>query len=474
MGQLCEMRGGGRGVPGLLVCLLGLLLGAVGGAQPGLDEGAVVVRLLTRQGTPLPMTQGVSVQLLSEAKVAVPGVQVVWNGENQSCSLFGMRAGRYLLKAVHGTLGLMVEQPLDFTGGIIGVEVRFPTCTLAVQWTKDGVPVSPRGIRAWLRPVKAYGHEVAIPLSIRTEGLTLMDAVPTGDSEVTILTDVGYASCRLTLPPGTERHLLTVALQPGGVADIMLTDGAGTPLTHVPVLVTLAGGLRFLLETDEAGRIQELHLPVGLAQCASHLNWLMTTEQKYRHTSVPLTISAGQPATATLRLPGRQTLTGRCLLAGVPVTPAQGMLVYAQIPTRAVLHLLPITWTEGRFQAQGFFPDTNRMHLFTDLGYGQVEFPWPADQTALEQPFALQADGGVISVTGKEPLTVTQCVIGGRVPGPTGAWMTVNLMLPQSAPGCWRSPQLPPGAWQVTVGGTKPFAKSVTLEARGVVEITLP
>lgn len=454
-----------------IVCLLLSLATLAGWAQPTPDEGALFVRMLTRQGKPMPKTLGVGLQLLVDDKVEVRGTRLIVDNDT-NYALFGIREGQYTLRAIHGVYGLSVDLPFTFGGGFQTLDVRFPTCSLDVQWTKDGAPVTPKTVRAYLRSAKNYRHEPSVPLTVTTGETISIEGVPTGTCEITLLTELGTAVCPLTIPTEAERFAATATLQSGGMLDLRVTNLADQPMPQVPFMVNLSTGIRLLLTTDKNGNIGGVEVPAGTLSLASHLNWLLAQPVKYRNLTQELTVTAGQPATLALRMPEIQSLTGQCQVNGVPVAPTAGLLYTTPNPPLGQPQPVPLTWDGGTCRAEAFFHEHGQLYLLTDLGYARVECDWPTEQPAQTLTFPLQLDGGVISVTvdaAKRNPDTDRCEVRGKVPGPKGP-QQITLTLPATAAGGWRSPQLPPGTWTVQVArlGTK----IVTLPAGGTVDVT--
>jgi hypothetical protein len=455
-----------------VLLLLALLVGTAGRAQPMLGETTLVVRLLTPEGRTLPVPADFGIQLLTQGKAFLAGVRYMKSADACTYSLNGMAAGRYVVRVTSASYGFLIEQPVECPMGTTWLDVRCPVHALDVQWVKDGKPVVPRTLHLFCTPVKQFGTAVepVDPRLVSTaDSTTVIDAVPAGDICLTVFTDLGAAVVRMSVPTQTARVTQKVALAPGGVCDLTVQSPSGKPLPGAQVQLTLAGDNRVVLPANDAGKVTGVQVPVGVVQCALAPAWLARQGIPARASSAVVASVAGQPVAATLRVLGRQTFTARVLLAGKPVTPQVLRLSYVYLPDRPYLQPLACTWQGDYLQAVGFFPEANRMWLFTELGYARLEFSWPGDRDTLTQTFTLQADGGTIVV--KTDPAARYCSLTGMLAGTVAS--TIDLTLTQEKPGTWRSPQLPPGEWNVRTVGAKPLRKSVTLKAGQTVEIAL-
>lgn len=464
----------GRGIiPWLLVLVL-CWVGRVG-AQPQPDDAWVSVRLMTTQGTPLlPMT-GVTVELKKDPAVARAVGFATPDPAGKCFIIVALRAGKYLLNVSHKPLGIQHSQTVELRGGENDLEVRLPLNTLAVQCTLNGVPVTPRLVSASRRPGELYPTEVALPLARLPEEGLVLDGLPVGDSEIILLTEMGYALVKVTVPEGTASQPITVPLMVGGPADIALTDLDGRVMANTPLVYYSADLGRMPLLTDADGKVMALHLPVGPGRVETNARWI-TAQQIYRSTSVAVLVKANAPAEALCRLTKRQTLTGRCTVDGAAVTPTAGVFLIKRGRYNTVTQE-PATWEKGLLRVNAFFATDNRVWLLTELGYATLTFPLSIEQLTVEKTFMLETDGGVIDVVfeASEGAAVAPgiCRVRGRLPRQLEADPPVEFPLPVVAAGHWCSPQLPPGEWTITTTGSRALTETVMVRPNEITSITL-
>ena len=452
----------------LLACIL-LVSVAAGWAQPNPDYTAVTVRVVTLSGTPVTFLPGLRVRLgTATAPLSSAGL-LVRGGAANLFALFGVPAGQYQLSVV-STLGEMPAQAVTIVPGNNLLEARLPLVAVAPQYTLGGKPVTPRNVQVF--PVSATLSERP-PLVPIAGGL--LDGLAPADAALLVLTDLGYALVPVTPPTGAARLPLTVDLQPGGIANLSTLDMDGQAIPEVPLTFTQHKTV-CTLTTDAQGALRGLHLPVGTLTAITPWSW-NTLHPEYRPAYATLASAAGKLLTQKVILYPRQTLTVRCTAAEKPAVLTAASCLMQNVTTGAVSQVpaLAVVGVAGnRVVMEYYFPVSTRLWLFTDAGYGAVDFTLPLTQSTQAVALPLQLDGGTIDVTAPKRVG-DQCFLQGKLPGQKPADPPVTLMLPLLTRGHWHTPQLPPGAWKVIVGTSllSDINQTVTVQAGKVTTVVM-
>ncbi len=444
-----------------------------GWAQPAPDVAWLIITPATLAGTPLtiPIT-GLSATIADETTHAVAG-RCDPDHEREHFVAVNLHPARLRVTLLESTSGARVEEIIDLHEGFNAITLKLPLSRLVLNCTRDGKAVHPRALVVFHKSAAGPAYELAQRLTLLT-GLPLtLDGIPPGDSTLLVLTDVGYASLTVTVPPKTVQQNLPVPLELGSMADIYATDANGTPLAGMPLNMNSAtyGLLSFFL--DDAGHLDGLQLPAGHYTLASTWQWV-AQHPDLRTSSQSLVAIAGTPAQATLRILQRQLLILHTTIKDTRMAPTRGITLYQS--SKQFLEI-PVTWVDGHAEARTALPYNTHLWVLTDQGYGQVQFITALEETRFEKTVPLVADGGQIDITlqGTDVVVagVTRCTISGTMPDMLGAAAPASFLLPATTPGHYLTPQLPPGKWRVLLNGLQPHDETVEVKAHATSAVTI-
>ena len=459
----------------VLLCCACWLAGTPAWPQPAVEETWVSVTVTTLNGSPALLTGQLTVVLQDMSTPAHRIGTAIRDDAHQRITILNVFPGQFRLVVQDRGRSLHAEQVVTLHTGDNEVAVPLPLHQLEVQCTQAGRPVRPRTVAAFFKPPQITPNNLCPRLTAQPGGSVLLDDVPEAGS-VIVLTELGYATLDITIPPDLPRQTVTVPLLPGAVADITVQDSDGARLANTPFAFVFANLGLLTLHTDSAGQVRDLHLPPGSLRVQPDTEWINTRQQEYRMVPQPLATTAGARVTATVLLAKRQTLTGRCTVDGKPVAPTRGIF-FLQYSKSNEIYPWASTWANGRVQVQMLFPEENHWWLLTDLGYGETDARLPITQRTIEATFPLSTDGGIIDVT--MPVTgeagQSWLTLRGRLPGQEGRPITITCM--PDTPGHWRTPQIPPGAWILHVQssqGQQFFTRQLTVDPHSKITIAVP
>lgn len=460
----------------VLIVLLCLLCWAgASWAQPAPDDAYLSVTLATPAGNALPLTAQTTAVLFTDTPTRARAGAGFADVVGQRIFLSGLKPGSYVLVVTDGARQATVEQKVTLREGINDLAVRLPLAQLALQFTLNGTPVTPTQVQAYLKPPQPTGLPL-MPVPKLPGAAWRLDGLPTIETQLLVLTDVGTALAKVTASTAPNAPPAVMALTPGGMADITATDTAGIVLADLPIICTLPDGGLIQLTSDAAGMVKGIQLPVGRATVQIPWQWL-AQHREYRSAWFNLLVKAGTPATLAFKVNRRQSAAFSFTVNNAPVMPEQCVfLLWQPAATPTWIEQTP-TRQPTRLVLESFFPVANRAWFFTDRGYASLDFNLPLEQNTLEQTVPLKTDGSSIELTVQTtpatPPGPYRYYVTGKLAGLTGTDVAAFVNLTAVDATHYRSPQLPPGTWIVAITGPKSAQQAVAVTPGTVTKVTL-